>query len=122
MLSEALIDEPWPWWSGEELKWWTGRFQVDNIYLRMSCVSPGLTAQEQKEKCAGRSVYVVHSVIADFGCVCAASQEVTCEGMARTVELLYASQSNDSKTLYVWRLISNIAHQQQRHVLVNIKK
>lgn len=32
VLSEALIDEPWPWWSGEELKWRTGRFQVDNIY------------------------------------------------------------------------------------------
>lgn len=80
-----------------------------------------MTAQEQKEKYAGWSVSAVHSVW-DFGCICAASQEVGCQGMDRTVEPRYASQSNDSKTLYVWRLISNIAHQQRLHVLVIIKK
>lgn len=80
------------------------------IYIHTSCVSPGLTAQEQKDKYAGWSVYVVHSVIADLGCICAASQEVSCEGTARTVELLYASQSNGSKTLYVWRLIWSLTY------------
>lgn len=92
------------------------------IYIYMSCVLPGLAAQEQREKYAGWSVYVVHSVTADFGRIRAASQEVSCGGTARTVELLYVSQSNDSRTLYVWRLISSIAHQQQRRVLINIKK
>lgn len=124
MLSEALIGEPWPWWSGEELKWRTGRFQVDNIYIYiyMSCVSSGLTAQEQKEKYAGWSVYVVHSVIADCECICAASQEVSCEGMVFRLWNFCMLPSQTTPRHYVWRLISNIAHQQHRHVLVNIKK
>lgn len=75
MLREALIDEPWPWLSGEELMWRTGLFQVGFIrFASRQCIwTPGLTVQKQREKYAWVKCLRVHDVL-EFGRICAASQ------------------------------------------------